>query len=179
MGLEAMLDKAREFLAGERGRRLALLLGAVGVVLLLLSSRGAGTGKQESPPVQESAAFSAADYSRDLEEEIARMVQAITGERSPTVLVTLEGGSRTVYEEDRRSSQTGEERSEDESSHVLLKDSQGGQQALIAQELEPKIKGVVVVSAKGGDAACREQITLAVTTALHLSSSRVFVTAGA
>ena len=165
MRLDALTAGLRKLFSGERAVKLAVALGLCGVALLYLS--GLGSGKKEETAAPAAAAFSAEDYARQLEDRLGEMVSAITGEEDPAVLVTLESGEQQVY---------GLDEGGDDSTHVLLKAADGSQQALTVTRLEPRIRGVIVVSSGAGDPRVREALIQAVSTALHLSSARVYVT---
>lgn len=167
--MRKMDEKLKAFLSGEKGRRVFLFLGLLGVLLLalpvFLQSRG-----ETAQPARAVQDFPAYGYREELEASLTKLVCAITGETSPTVLVTLENGGRAVYAKDEQSTERDSERT-----HVLLKSSEGGQEALTETELNPEIKGVVIVSDLAADAILREELTQAVKTALHISSNRVCV----
>ena len=152
-------------------------LGLCGMALIYLSSFWAPEGEEPAPPAD---AGSSAEYSQSLEQELSRIISAITGEKSPAVLVTLEDSGRSLYAEDGRSTtQQGEASSEErESTHVLFEDSQGNQQPLTITQTQPQVQGVVVVSAFAEDPATREKLVTAVCTALDLSSAKVCVVSG-
>ena len=116
-----------------------------------------------------------------LEEDLARVVRAITGEEDPEVLVTLEDTGENVYAADQawNTQEGGAQNSrEEESTYILLKDRDGGQSALPVTQRQPEVRGVVIVSSRAGDPAVREQLTQAAVTALDISSARVLVTGG-
>ena len=171
MGLERWRDLLRRPLTRERAVKAAVVLGICGVLLIYLSSLAGGsdtTAQERAAPA--AVETDAAQYAQRLEEELSRVVSAITGEEDPTVLVTLAGGARTVYSLDEKTTERQDETRQRETSHVLVKAADGGQEALAAAQLEPQILGVVIVSARGGDPAVRERLTQAVKTALRLSS---------
>ncbi len=159
--------------------RLLVILGLCGVALIYCSSLlGSGQKKEEEQRTETSNA-DAGEYARMLEQELARVVAAITGEDAPTVLVTVENSGRRVYAADeKRSSQAAGDGTDEETetAHVLLKGSDGSQHALSVTEIQPEIKGVVIVSRYAGDPVVREKLTDAVRTALNVSSARVCVT---
>lgn len=167
--MHKMDEKFKAFLSGEKGRRVFLLLGLLGVILLALPVflQGRGEREQSARTSQELTGY---DYREELEASLVKLVCAITGESAPTVLVTLENDGRSVYARDEQSTERDLERT-----HVLIKSSDGGQKALTETELNPEIKGVVIVSDLGADAVLREELTEAVKTALHISSNRVCV----
>ena len=166
MTAEGFRKLAGRFLSGRKTVTAALILGIFGVALIALS--GLSADKPRETASAPAAAFSGEEYAHQLETRLEEMVAAITGETDPRVLVTLESGEEQVYGLD-------ETRGE-ESTHVILKDADGSQQALTVTRLEPKIRGVIVVTAGGEDPRLRETLLQAVSTALHVSSARVFVT---
>ena len=92
-------------------------------------------------------------------------------------MITLEDGGRSVYAQD-SSQSTGETGQESQASHVVLEDGKGAQQGLALAQLQPEVKGVVIVSQGAGDPALREKLINAARTALGVPSSRVCVVEG-
>lgn len=174
MDLEKWKKAAGKVFSKEGSVRIFVVLGLCGVALLAFSSLfdSADRGKSEETAQEPSQARV---NEAALERELERIVAAITGESSPTVLVTLENSGKTVYASDEKEDQR-DSSLETERNHVILKDSDGGQQALAVTEITPEIKGVVIVSGRAGDPAIREKLTEAVRVALHVSSARVCVT---
>lgn len=164
----------------EKGIKLLILLGICGIALIYLSTLFGNGEKQESAPVKGEASDPAGEYEERLERELVRIVRAITGEEEPVVLVTLESSGRTVYATDEKTNShqedTGQSSEECEKTHVILKDSGGAQQALTVTEIQPKVKGVVIVSRYAGNPVAREKLTEAAKTALDISSAKVCVT---
>ncbi len=180
MDVEKWKGALQKLFSKERGMKGLIFLGICGIALIYLSTL-LGSGKEkQSAAESETAACTAAEYEKNLEREIVRIVGAITGETDPAVMVTLKSGSRYVYamEEKGASRQEaeGESSAERETAYVILKNAEGAQQALPVTEIQPKIKGVVIVSRYAGDPEIREKLTEAVKTALDISSARICVT---
>ncbi len=174
MDVKKLSEALQKLLKKDRGKQLVLILGLCGIALIYFSGsfpRSSGE-KQEKTAVKETSALS---YERELEKSLGRLVSAITGEKEPEVMVTLESGARYVYASDEKSSVQPDGK-EEESVHVLLRDQSGTQQALRVTEIQPKVKGVVVVSKYADSASVREALTQAVKTVLNVSSRRVCVT---
>lgn len=141
-----------------------------------------------APETVETAGQTAEEYSAAVAAEVAQMVSAITGEANPHVTVTLRSMGETVYAtEDRQSERNSQEYAGDslnkaqtdgdtETTYIIVKDADGAQRPLVVTQTQPEIRGVVIVSRRGGDAQIREKITEAVKTALDLSSTQVCVT---
>ena len=118
------------------------------------------------------------------------MVSAITKEEMPHVTVTLRTTGETVYATENRTSERNSQEYADtelnkilsdgdsESTYIIVKNANGSQQPLIVTQIKPEIQGVVIVSRYGSNAAVCEKITLAVKTALNLSSTQVCVVGG-
>lgn len=175
MDTEKLRVTVKNALSNEKSIRLIVLLGICGILLVYLSNAFGSDKADKAVISKQDTSATSFDYEQRLERSLARIVTAITGEEAPAVLVTLESGSKTIYAENEKSSLQNE-RTEQESSHVILKGTDGGQQALTVTELQPSVKGVVIVSGYAADPVVREKLTMAVKTALDISSARVCVT---
>ncbi len=167
--------------------KIIVLLGLVGILMILLSECGSKQSK-EPQPTQQSTQVVMADYTSDLEEEITQIVSSIQGVGENQVMVTLASSEEYVYASETKDSL---DRTEDvgtdnskktqikdvrESSLILVEDENGQKQALIQKQLEPTVKGVVVVCEGGDDIGVQQRVIDAVTVALDISSSKVCVT---
>ncbi len=173
------LKKAGELLKAkltkEASLRLVVLLGLCGIALLALSSLDFGDGEAQDEKGQLQQAQDGSQYARRLEADLCRVVTAVTGEKDPVVMVTLENSGRSIYAADERRQAGGDGEEERESAHVILEDREGAQSPLTVTEQWPKVQGVVIVSRKAQDPAVREQLVNAAKTALGVSSARVWV----
>lgn len=161
----------KKLLQSEKARKLLLLLGAVGVLLLALPTL---LPQKDAPQPAESTAVSNSTYQKELEARLSRLVSAITGEPSPAVLITLQDMGSAQYARDEQSGER-----ETERTYVLLKSQSGGQTALLLKEQTPQVQGVVIVSGCAENAAVREKLIGAVQAAFSVPSNRVCVVAGA
>jgi stage III sporulation protein AG len=103
------------------------------------------------------------------------------------VLVTIEKGVENVYATEQKTSKQvtsnqgsettakSQENDNTETTYIVIKDADGGQQAIAVTQIQPVVKGVVVVCDGGSDATVEQQIVNAVTTALDISSTKVCV----
>lgn len=179
MDLKKIRELWKKALEKENTLRLVVALGICGIALLAISSWDFSRGSGAPTQPQEEAGADYAGYARTLEEDLARIVGAITGEREPVVMVTLEDMGQRVYAADRQESAQsgpeGEGSTTRESAHVILEDGEGAQRALSVSEVQPKVQGVVIVSKHGADPSVREKLVNAAKTALGLPASRVCV----
>lgn len=176
MELKKAGEALKSALKGRKLPRAVFLLGILGIALIYLSSLDWG-GRPEAEAPQEEAGAAPEACQRRLEEDLLRVVRAVTGEESPQVMITLEDGGRSVYAQDGGQS-SGETGQESQASHVILEDGKGAQRGLSVAELQPEVKGVVIVSQRAGDPAVRERLVNAARTALGVPSSRVCVVEG-
>ena len=171
MDVEKWKAAMKKVFSKEKGTNILLLLGVCGILLIYLSTLFSSDEAKKKETAKEENQGEAVTVEKRLEQELARIVSAITGEEDPAVMVTLKSTGRYVYAADGR-----EREAERESSTVILKDSDGAQQALTVTEIQPKVKGVVIVSRYAGDLSIREKLLEAVRTVLDVSTARICVT---
>ncbi|MCI9552053.1 MAG: hypothetical protein HFE94_00800 [Acutalibacter sp.] len=169
MELRKWIDRLKDAVAGKKLVSLAVLLGMGGILLIYLSTLGFSK-EMDSGPERSTEEQAVEDCQKRLEEDLTRVVRAITGEEAPEVMITLKNNGRWVYAADSR--QNGEET---ENTHVILEDAQGAQSGLRLADIQPEIKGVVIVSRSAADPMVRERLINAARTALGVSASRVCV----
>ena len=96
-------------------------------------------------------------------------------------MVTLKTGWNTYAREqdintDRKEDDSGKSERDGKRESIIIVDTENGRQGLLVTEIQPTVKGVVVVCQGGDDPVVQERIASLVTTALNISSKRVCVT---
>lgn len=160
----------------EKWRKWVVIFGLAGIVLIFFSGFFGKTQKEEK--IENSESASVTTYAQQLEEKLCGMVDVITGQSGAQVILTMERGTEQVYatEQKKSTESAGEKQSDDtETTYILVKKADGSQTALAVTELEPVVKGVVVVCPRGDETEIRQSIIDALTTVLHISSARVCV----
>lgn len=122
------------------------------------------------------------EYAARLEKKVVEMVSQIEGAGNVQVMLTLESGTETVYQSDKKE-QTDTNTTDGESDYtrdlqetiVLIEGENGRKQALVKTEKPPAVQGVVVVCDGAENSLVQKRITDAVTTAFSISSARVAV----
>ncbi|MGI6030441.1 MAG: hypothetical protein ACOX7F_02955 [Eubacteriales bacterium] len=156
-----------------RGRMLYAAL-LVCVVLFWASNQlGSPKQQQETDEGYKTARTYIEYYEKRLEETLEQM----EGVGRVEVLLTLEGGVEREYAQDTESSLTQQEQQQ-ESSHresTLVVSANGGQQPVLQREVEPEIRGVLVVCQGGGDQKVQLQVIEGVRTLLDVPASRIAV----
>lgn len=150
------------FLKG-KGKIILLVAGALLGVLLL--AFGGGDAEKSAEAAAESYMSHAEleEYRAELESEIARLCDAVAGVGSVEVMVTLSHGGRVVY-------------ATDADGDPATVGSGSSQRALPAELQPPAIAGVGVVCRGGDTPAVQEALIELLSTALGISTARVFVT---
>ncbi|MBO4692846.1 MAG: hypothetical protein J5659_00420 [Clostridia bacterium] len=161
--------------------KLLLILGISGIVLIFLSSF-IPSGNKSKKEVED---MSTDDYRKVINESVRNIVTGITGDKDPTVVITLESGVRYNYADSKESDTSAsnnkgseENRKATKQSYITVKSSDGGEEPLIVTRIMPDIRGVAIVCKFGDSPAVAEKIQNAVTAALNITSQRVYVSGG-
>lgn len=185
-GKKGLLEKIAE---QDGWRKIIVAAGLLGIALIFLSgylpggeksARQAAVSSQPQPQ-------SAQREEQNLEAQLQQLITGIRGVGSARVFVTLEKTEQAVYAtEEKKSGQTTQDKSggatmrdesdsNNETNYILVKNADGSEKALQVTEIQPEVKGVVVVCDGGGNPEVQQNITDAVTTALHITSVQVCV----
>lgn len=166
-------EKIEEKLRGKenRVRRVLIAVGAAGILMIGLSEWLPSCRQKEVPGAPRT--LTATQVETALEERITALVSEIDGVGSCRVMVTLEHGVQFVYATDQTLSKAGDTSSGSEKTLIVETDS--GPVGLLVTELQPVVKGVVVVCAGGDDPAVCERVTAVISTAFDMVSRRVCV----
>ena len=158
-----------------------IIIGAIGILLIFLSTFGDSKAKKND--VSES--FSVEEYKANLEADIKRLVKGITGSRKVTVVITLESGINYSYaeaaensSEEKSDENKNEQKSETKQEYITVKNADGSEQAILISKQMPEIRGVAIVCEGGDNAVLNEKIQNAVTSALNITSKRVYIAGG-
>ena len=141
-----------------------VLLGLGVLVGILLIAIGGSFSKEEQPGSESDQSLSDLQaYESALEKELAELCSAVAGVGQVEVLVHLESGTRTQY----ATAADGK---------PLTVGTGSSQQALQSTLLSPKVAGVGVVCRGGNRADVQQRLIELISTALDISTGRVFVT---
>lgn len=174
-------------LGGDKFKNIIIIAGLIGIALIFLSSFIKVPSSQEKQD-QPSTVMTTDEYARQLEGSLTDLISSIQGAGTAKVLVTLENGVETKYAtEEKTNSEISEEKSNGETTrsqqsgdseikYITVRDANGAERALATTEIQPTVKGVVVVCSGGENPVVQQRIIDAVTTALNVSSKRVCVT---
>lgn len=147
----------KKLLASAKDKKLMILVGVLGILLLLLGQMGGGAKRQESGLPDAEA------YKTALEAELTALCEEVAGVGQARVLVTLSGTEMAVYE-----------KNETASGQTLA--TTGGGALLLYYEL-PRVMGVAVVCDGGDSQRVKRELTSLLCASLDVESHRVCVTA--
>ncbi len=140
------IKSVKKFFDNDKIRNFIIIAGIVGIALIFLSSY-IDFGSLSGKKEEEE--FSVTTYSTKIESDLQSVISQIEGAGKTKVLLTMENSVEYVYLE-------------------------GG--TTKTKEIEPLIRGVLVVCEGGDDPIVVERITDAVTKALDISTAKVCIT---
>jgi stage III sporulation protein AG len=173
-------------------RKIAVGGGILGIFLIALSGSLKGcSSTQNSAALSSSSSaintISAESYEKLLEDKLTNIISQINGAGNVRVMVTLEQTTKDVYATEVKTddqekgdntesgSVTKEKSNSREEKYLVIKDENGAEKVVQVTEIQPLVKGVVVVCDGGDDLKVQKDITTAVTTALNITSVHVCV----
>lgn len=184
---QGILSRLKEYTKSPRFVKGLAVVGLVGIVLILLSDLFQGKAVDNQQPTTEIQYVSLAEYENQLEQGLAEIISSINGAGKTRVLLTMESTVEQVYATNKNLAQNNSTNSSNgnlpssdndtqaESTYITVELSDGTEQTVLVKEIQPKVRGVLVVCAGGDDSIVREKIIDAVTKALDISSSKVSV----
>ena len=149
--------------------RAAFLVLCAGVVLLLLPG-GGRTGAEEA----ESSAAETGFVLEDFEDRVADILSQVEGAGETRVVLTLDGGARSVLARDSQTDGDGS----GSSTVVTVGRGSGNQSVVPVQTLTPSFRGALVVCPGGGDPLVRLRLSQAVAALTGLGSDRISICQG-
>ncbi len=163
-----------------------VIIGLVGILFILLSGLFTNNkNNTEVQPTNDIAYISLKEYENELEQNLADIISSINGAGKTRVLLTMDSTVEQVYATDKNLSQSNNENTGDNAeskndtsantTYITVELSDGTQQTVLLKEIQPKVRGVVVVCSGGDNDVVKEKIVDAVTKVLNISSSRVSV----
>lgn len=184
--VQKISDLIKRITSRDNHKKVIVLAGLTGIALIFMSGLLKSTDKPKE--LEKEPGFTAEEYISKLQEDLKSIISSIKGAGEAKVLVTLESGMETVYAteekknkeaiEDLHNGETSKKKECDdlEKRYITVKAADGSEKALSVTQIQPTVKGVVVVCAGGDNKDVQERITNAVRTSLNITAKRVFVT---
>lgn len=185
------LSFMQRLLQNDHTRKIIIAVGAVAILIIFFSGffgqNKGSTANTDSAQQTSVKSLTADDYKAQTEQSLTALINEIEGVGNASVLVTIEKSSEQVYAtEEKTSTQTQQDNNtsstiknqsnnSNETKYLVIKNSDGTQQPIAVTEIQPIVKGVVVVCSGGNDPLVQQNVIQAVTTALNITSNRVSV----
>lgn len=148
----------------------ATAVGIIVIVLILISDLS-DNKKDDSNHTNEEINFVTADaYASDMESQLKTVLMSIKGVGKADVMLTITSTEEYIYAETVKKGT-----SQSETGYVMI-DNGSQKEALVKKIKNPSIGGVVIVCEGGDDPRICEKIYRAVSTALNISTSKIYVT---
>lgn len=171
-----IFSRIKEMKSDKKAVTAVTMLGAAGLLLIMISSLLPESEKEDEKVSSEpqTAEFSSASYCAETEQRLEEFLKNIEGVGEVKVYLTVSTEEEYVYAKEGKSS-TSENKTEEEKSYVMIGGG-SGKTALIETVKPPEICGAVVACTGCDSPVIQEKIYKAVSTALGISTAKVYVT---
>ena len=160
--------------------KVLLIVGLAAIAGIFLSESLSKSDKNKTEKAEnESTSQRLREYESETEKRLCEILSSIDGIGSCSVMVTLESGEESVYSSDVESSldsSSDSSSSSQKNKFVIIDDD--GEQPVLEKEIEPKIRGVIVVCEGADDVYVRQAVTDCLTAGLGISSANISVVRG-
>lgn len=177
-----MKDKWKQSLlslAGKNKTMLFVALGAVGIVLILMSELFSPAQAKPADETPQAAGVSTQQQTEALEQRLTELLTQVNGVGEVNVMITLENTGQVQYAQNQKSDSVLQNdnatRISTEKEYVLTSAQGNRSTPLIETECMPEIKGVAVVCDGAGSIEVVSRVTQLVSTVLGIPSNRVCV----
>lgn len=171
-----LTERIKKHFKGDKRLKIIVMVGAIGVALLLMSNAFSSDTSANENGVNISV--SAQEYTKNLEKELSDVLSKIEGAGKCSVMITMDCGVETIYATQEESSYDADDNGESHDysmNYVILGSSSNGKEALVIKEIQPKIRGIIIVCEGGGNSNVKMSIINAVSAAFDISSTKISV----
>lgn len=147
----------KQLIANISNKKYIYILGLVGIFLIFISSF-----PKENPP--ENIKETEVDYCTKIEEKLERILPDIANVGKVSVMVTVKNYGNTVFVRDMVNA---------EEKTVIINQKGGGEGALVSEERNPLIQGVIIVAEGGRSDKVKGELTEAVSALLGVEAHRI------
>ena len=161
-----------------------ILICAVTGIILIAASYIWDEQAEPAESVSDAGTLLSAD-TRTLEQRLSEMVSRIDGAGRSCVMVTMDSTREAVYAQDLRETEDTSSSSESgrttesgnisrEQTHILM-DRGSGEEPLVEKQIEPQVRGVMILCEGAENPVVEQRVTEAVKTVLSIPASRICV----
>ena len=161
-----------------------ILICAVTGIILIAASYIWDEQAEPAESVSDAGTLLSAD-TRTLEQRLSEMVSRIDGAGRSCVMVTMDSTREAVYAQDLRETEDTSSSSESgrttesgnisrEQTHILM-DRGSGEEPLVEKQIEPQVRGVMILCEGAENPVVEQRVAEAVKTVLGIPASRICV----
>lgn len=164
-----------KFLKSQKGIKLSICLGLLGLLLILFSNTDKSKHEKSSNIDDTSlATYSIEEYRTNLESNLQRLIQSIDGAGDTIVMVTMASSEQNIYAQEVKEHSNADGSNEYQNEYITIS-SNGDKSALINSVESPKVMGVVVLCKGGSKSSVKEDIYRVISALTGINSSSIFV----
>lgn len=168
--MQEMINKFKKLTKKPFFLKAAAAVGMLMIILILVSDLSGNDEKERSDIDVKGISFTEADlYAEETEKRLCEVLSEIEGVGKATVMLTINSTEEYVYAESIKSGT-----SQTENNYVII-DKGSQKEALVKKINNPAISGVVIVCEGGDDPRVCERVYNAVSTALDISTNKIYV----
>lgn len=181
-------EKLHMLLTDDKYKKIIIIAGLAGIALIFISNFFDAKPKEQTPDqTVYTSSQTALAYKQEVEDSLRDIIASIEGAGATKLYVSVDSGTEYVYAADEKESSglssgkdsggtKNDKSGSKEKNYITVRLSDGTEQAIILKEIQPTVRGVVVVCEGGGDIQVQQRVLEAVTKALNISSAKVCVT---
>lgn len=162
--------------------KILLISGIVGMLLILLSAIIPANNNKHQETI---ATNTLEQYSNKLKKQLEDTVSSISEAGEASVFITFERGYEYVYattdkisndksENSKTDGYSADIKSTDEENVVIIKTDEG-EKPLVITEIEPKVKGIVIVCEGGGNKNVVNRVKSAISVSMGIDQDKICV----
>ncbi len=158
--------------------KIIVAVGLIAMVGIFLSESFSTKNKQENQP-QQQASESLHEYEQQVEQRLSDILSSIDGIGRCEVMVTLDSSKESVYSSESESKNESDEKSSsssEKSTYVIVDDD--GQKPVLEKEVEPRVRGVIVVCEGADDVYVRQAVVDSIRAGLGITSANISIVRG-
>ncbi len=158
--------------------KIIVAVGLIAMVGIFLSESFSTKNKQENQP-QQQASESLHEYEQQVEQRLSDILSSIDGIGQCEVMVTLDSSKESVYSSESESKNESDEKSSsssEKSTYVIVDDD--GQKPVLEKEVEPRVRGVIVVCEGADDVYVRQAVVDSIRAGLGITSANISIVRG-
>ena len=176
-------------LTGEKGIKIIVTLGLVGVALIFLSDFISPKKVEKADVIEDTRIeYKADEYHEELEKKLTKILKNIDGLEDISVMVTLESTAEYIFASEEKSQSDSQQqynesgiekeqqKSQSENKYILVEGKTGKKDALVQTILEPRVRGVLIVCKGSDNPYIQQKILEAVSKLFDISTTQIYVT---